>query len=348
MISYGLDTPLVLGVMEIGVFVSLVLFGVVALQGYVYYRHNCTGDRVWLKVFVGILLALELAHTLAACHVIYYFTVVQAGIPELTKKPNSYSLAMTPVFETVITAMVQGFFAYRIRLLSGRLIIPAICSVLLVARLAGGLAMAIESFRDIPLEPDYFHYQDTYGAVITSALNIGVVLDVLITLSLCFYFRQMYTPYNLPRSEELIARLIAWTIQTGLITSLTSIAVVITFQTMKHNFIWLALYTLLAKLYSNSLIVSLNSRPINRQIVRGQSPAPTTIKTWSRWDSTPMPTPPGSPRPSLTIQITRTRSTDTEFLGPSLPPSRPPSPPGLGSHSLLSVPEKAAYVRSMV
>jgi hypothetical protein len=32
MIPYGVDTPLILGVMEIGVFFSLVLFGVVALQ----------------------------------------------------------------------------------------------------------------------------------------------------------------------------------------------------------------------------------------------------------------------------------------------------------------------------
>jgi len=318
MIAYGVDTPLILGVMEIGVFFSLVLFGIVVMQGYVYF-HNCRSDRAGLKLLVGSLLFFELCHSVASCHAIYYFTVVLAGIPELKKAANSYSLSLTPVFETIITALVQGFFAYRIRLLSGRLHISLVCWVLCFLRFVGGIAMATEGFLDIPKEPDYFHLQDTYGWLITSALNVGVVLDLLITVSLCFYIRQLYTPYNLPKSEELIHRLITWTIQTGLITSLTSVAVVISFQTMKHNFVWLALYTFLAKLYSNSLLVSLNSRPRHREIIRAPSP--------KSWDVSPPRT------PNLTIEITRTTSTDID----TLPLIRPT--PGLG----LQVPEKAVY-----
>jgi len=316
MIAYGVDTPLILGVMEIGVFLSLIMFGVVSLQGYVYFR-NCGSDRTGLKLLVGSVLFLELCHSVASCHAIYYFTVILAGVPELEKAANSYSLSILAVFETLITALVQGFFAYRIRLLSGRMYISLICWALCFLRLVGGMAMAVEAFADIPLEPDYFHFQDTYGWVITSALNVGVVLDLLITISLCFYIRQLYTPYNLPRSEELIHRLISWTIQTGLITSLTSVAVVIAFQTMKHNFIWLALYTFLAKLYSNSLLVSLNSRPEHRAIVRAPSP--------KSWDVTPPRT------PNLTIQITRTRTTedDTHTL--------------VGGFPGLQVPAKAVY-----
>ncbi|KAJ6482287.1 hypothetical protein C8R47DRAFT_1133555, partial [Mycena vitilis] len=255
MIAYGVDTPLILGVMEIGVFLSLVLFGVVALQGCVYF-HNCRSDRAGLKILVGSVLIFELGHSIASCHAIYYFTVTLAGVPELDKAANSYSLSLLPVFETLIIALVQAFFAYRIRILSGRIYISLICWALCFLRVVGGLSMATESFLDLPLEPDYFHFQDTYGWVITSALNVGAVLDVLITLSMCVYIRQLYTAYSFPRSEQLIHRLIVWTIQTGLMTSLTSIAVVITFQTMKHNFIWVALYTFLAKLYSNSLLVS--------------------------------------------------------------------------------------------
>ncbi|KAF7300456.1 hypothetical protein HMN09_00929500 [Mycena chlorophos] len=228
MITFGIDSPFLLGALEFGVFASSILFGVVALQGYQYFAHSSNEDTRWLKLFVCSLLALETAHTIAAGHVVYYFTVTQAGTPELEKKANSYSLSVLPVFETIITALVQGFFAYRIRILSGRWILPGICGFLGVLRLVAGLAMAAESFRDVPLEPDYFHYQDTYSWIITSALDVGVMLDILITLSLCFYIRQLYSAYNLPRGERLIARLIAWSIQTGLITSITSMAVVIT------------------------------------------------------------------------------------------------------------------------
>ncbi|KAJ7140591.1 hypothetical protein C8R43DRAFT_1131529 [Mycena crocata] len=319
MIAYGLDSPAVLGVMEVGVFLSLVMFGVVALQGYVYFR-NCQSDRAGLKLLVGSVLFFELCHSVASCHAIYYFTVVLAGVPELSKPVNTYSLSLTPVFETLITALVQGFFAYRIRLLSGRIYISLVCWALCVLRLLGGLAVAAEGFIDVPREPDYFQLQDNYGWLITAALNVGVVQDLIISGSLCFYIRQMYTPYNLPRSEQLINRLITWTIQTGLITSLTSVAVVISFQTMKHNFVWLALYTFLAKLYSNSLLVSLNARPSNREIIRVPSPSPSP-----RWG-----TPASSRRPSLSISITRTTEVDD---GRSV----------VGLLSGLQVPEKVAY-----
>ncbi|KAJ7211743.1 hypothetical protein GGX14DRAFT_90420 [Mycena pura] len=270
MISYGVDSPLIVGVMEIGVFLSLVMFGVVALQGYIYF-HNCRADRTGLKWLAGSVLFFELCHSIASCYAIYYFTVIEAGIPELEHKANSYSLSLTPVFETIITALVQGFFAYRIRILSGRMHISIVCWTLCVLRFIGGMGLAAEGLLDVPREPDYFRLQSQYGWLITSALDVGAVLDVLITVSLCFYIRQLYTSYNLPKSEELINRLIVWTIQTGLITSFTSVAVVITFQTMKHNFVWLALYTFLAKLYSNSLFVSLNGRPRNREIIRAPS-----------------------------------------------------------------------------
>ncbi|KAJ7611341.1 hypothetical protein DFH06DRAFT_1244846 [Mycena polygramma] len=220
MIAAGVDTPLILGVMEIGVFLSLVMFGVVALQGYVYFR-NCHSDRAGMKTLVGSVLIFELCHSIASCHAIYYFTVILAGVPEFEKPANSYSVSLLPVFETLITALVQGFFAYRIRLLSGRIYFSLVCWALCFVRFVGGMAVAAVGFLDIPLEPDYFHLQDTYGWLITSSLSVGVAVDVLISLLLCFYIRQLYTPspYNLPRSEQLIHRLIVWTIQTGLITS---------------------------------------------------------------------------------------------------------------------------------
>jgi len=320
MISYGVDAPLLLGVVEMGVFFSLVLFGVVAFQGYVYFC-SCHSDKAGLKLLVGCVLFFELCHSVASCHAIYYFTVVLAGVPELDKAANSYSLSLTPALETLITALVQAFFAYRIRLLSGRLHISLVYWGLCLLRFISGMALAAEAFLDIPREPDYFQLQDNYGWLITAALNVGVVVDLIICVSLCFYIRQLYTPYNLPKSEELIHRLIVWTIQTGLITSITSVAVVISFQTMKHNFIWLALYTFLAKLYSNSLLVSLNARPQNRENVRAPSP--------KSWDASRPPT------PNLTIEITRTRSTYVDgvsTLGPG-------PPPGLN----LQVPEKAVY-----
>ncbi|KAJ6464830.1 hypothetical protein C8R45DRAFT_1079921 [Mycena sanguinolenta] len=300
MIAYGVDSPLILGVLEIGVFLSLVLFGVVAFQGYLYFR-NCQEDTVGLKVMVWFILFLELCHSVASCHAVYFFTVVLAGVPELQKPANSYSLSLLPVFETLITSVVQGFFAYRIWILSGRIHISLVCWGLGFLRLLGGMAVGVAGFLDVPLEPDYFHLQDTYGWVITSALNVGAILDVLITVSLCIYIRKLYTPYNLPRNriDYKVIRLLRAYEVTEPFLSLTSVAVVIAFQTMKHNCKFqrpllqpvLILFSRLAStihipgksviilmifaVYSNSLLVSLNARPQSRVRIRAPSP-----KSW--------------------------------------------------------------------
>jgi hypothetical protein len=77
-----------------------------------------------------------------------------------------------------------------------------VCWALCLLRFIGGMGVAAEGFLDVPREPDYFRLQDTYGWLITSSLNVGAVLDVLIAVSLCFYIRRLYTPYNLPKYAE--------------------------------------------------------------------------------------------------------------------------------------------------
>nr|GAT60573.1 predicted protein [Mycena chlorophos] len=323
-VSVGLDSPLILGVLEIGTFMSLFLAGVVAVQGYVYFL-NCREDRYppSLRVFVAFILLLEFCHAIASVLVIFQFTVLEAGLPELAKPADTYSLSLTPVFETLITTSVQGFFGYRIYVLSGRMSVALACWVLCLVRFATGMSVAVVSFLDVPLEPDFFHLQDTYGWIISLALNVGVVLDIIMTGFLCVYTRRTYTPYigDIPRGQDVIQRLILWTIRLvtrydyseSFVPNLklnqhdvgnsrnynqcfagpTQIQAdyFLQFQTMKNNFVWLALYTLLAKRQYGSLprqafsgkiskaqiaVLQLNARPsttLTRKAVSGSRPS---------------------------------------------------------------------------
>ncbi|CAK5282970.1 unnamed protein product [Mycena citricolor] len=275
-ISYGLASPQILGALEIGIMFSLVMFGVIALQAYTYFTQNCSTDRRWLKLFVGTVMFFELCHSVASCHALYYFTIVLAGVPEELKAANSYSLSITPVFETIITALIQCFFAFRIRILSGSLRLSVLCWALAVVRLGAGLTMSVVCLLDVPLEPNNYYLVETFGGIITAALVVGVVLDVIITIGLCVYIRRLSTsPTKMPDgSQQLVRGLISWAIETGLITSLTSVTVVITLDNRFSAGIWLALYTFLAKLYSNSLLVSLNARARHREYVRTGSSDP--------------------------------------------------------------------------
>jgi len=57
-------------------------------------------------------------------------------------------------------------------------------------------------------------------------------------------------------TSKMVDHLMIWIIQTGTITSMASVALVITFHVLRTTEIWFALYTVLAKLYSNSFFVS--------------------------------------------------------------------------------------------
>jgi len=160
--------------------------------------------------------------------------------------------------ENLITFIVQGFFCHRVYRLSQKLPLTIICVILSILRFIGGIALSVESLLDVPKTPNGdFVY--TFSWLITAALAVGAAADVVIAASLVYYLRKMTSPSNLMSTTAFLNRVMRWTLQTGLITSMTSVTVIICFQTMS-NMVWFGLYVILAKLYSISLLVSLNTR----------------------------------------------------------------------------------------
>ncbi|KAF9457208.1 hypothetical protein BDZ94DRAFT_257238 [Collybia nuda] len=254
-----------LGAMMIGLALSLVLFGVIIIQSYTYYQ-RFGHDRAFIKVLVIAVLSLEIMHSLTITFTIYRNTVTFSGLP--TSGPNSYPLTTSVIFEVLITAIVQGFFAFRIYHLSGTLYISLICWTLSLLRLGGGLALAAEGYFDVSRVPNTVLLTTTYAWLITMSLIVGAFVDVLIAASLCYYLKRMVTPESLKpcvgnpeyETSQIVDGLINWIVQTGLITSVASIVVVIAFHVRRYAEIWFAIYMVTAKLYSNSFFVSLNLR----------------------------------------------------------------------------------------
>lgn len=62
------------------------------------------------------------------------------------------------------------------------------------------------------------------------------------------------------RTNSILNALIAYTINTGLLTSMMCFVSMITHAVMPHNFIFIGVYFPLSGLYSNALLGSLNAR----------------------------------------------------------------------------------------
>ncbi|KAF9480735.1 hypothetical protein BDN70DRAFT_978004 [Pholiota conissans] len=230
------QTDAVLGAVEVSTFIALILFGISLSQGYAYFRTWSESDGMGMKFLVGIILFLEASHSFTASQTIYFDTVTHF----ITSQPNSYPLCTTVLLETLITVIVQCFFCYRIFRLSENFLVTATCLTLSFLRFIGGLALTVESFMDVPNNPNGVVFVERLAWLVTSALAVGGAADVLIAATMTVYLRRLGSPANYKSTTRVINRLVRW--------SLPSVATIILFQTMP-NF------------YSNSLLVVLTSRP---------------------------------------------------------------------------------------
>ncbi|EAU82217.2 hypothetical protein CC1G_10619 [Coprinopsis cinerea okayama7 len=70
---------------------------------------------------------------------------------------------------------------------------------------------------------------------------------------------------SISRSMRLMDRLVQYSLGTGLVTGITSISMLVLFLS-SDSFVWLAIFECQAKLYSNSILASLNARASLRRI----------------------------------------------------------------------------------
>jgi hypothetical protein len=246
-----------LGAFEVGVLISVFLFGIVTCQSYVYYR-KFPLDAWILRLLVAIIWILELGHTLSITHSLYTITVTDFGNPIRLLKPP-YSLNLSILCSAFIGPLVQAWFAYRVLKFSERLYIPVFCWFLSFLRCVATIVAAIEAFP----APNIITFETQWQWLLTFILTVGAAVDIIIAVSFCYFIKQ-HRSTSFGRTVKTINQLMIWTVETGLVTSVGAVAMLICFLIMPENYIWLAIFTFLAKLFSNSLLAALNARSVNR------------------------------------------------------------------------------------
>jgi len=255
-----------LGVLELSAFFSLFLFGILSLQTYQYFDKFREDRRLW-KFTVAFVGTLELVHTAFLCHATYFLSVTDFGEGTAAFAKVPWSVKYSVLCSALVTAIVPTFFAFRVKTLSGRWDIPVFCWVMTVIR--SGLhfaAFAFEISHQVQHEV-FITFGGTKATVVGGLLlGIGVIVDTTIGISVSFYLRKNRS--GIKSSDQVVNRLVRYTLETGMITSFLSILTLITFLTFKTNAGWFVCYVVLAKSYSNALMVSLNARIHLRNAIR--------------------------------------------------------------------------------
>jgi len=158
------------------------------------------------------------------------------------------------LFNAIICAIVQGFFIYRVWRLSGHnLILVVTLSLFSLGQSLSILIYYIKSFDFKTLK----QLSDLF--VLEKVLNVfGVVSDFSIAGTLIFLLHRSRTGWK--QTDTIVNRLILFSVNTGLVTSLCAIFALIFVSIFPDTFIYITFYMLISKMYTNSLLATLNAR----------------------------------------------------------------------------------------
>ncbi|OAX37729.1 hypothetical protein K503DRAFT_857185 [Rhizopogon vinicolor AM-OR11-026] len=241
--SSTLDIGNTFGALFIGAVLSAVLFGLSNVQAFIYFQtHRGTGITFY-KLVVACLFT----------HYVYYYLVTNyANVSVLTEIVWSFKLQA--VVNAIIITGVLFLYVYRIWIVSkGRSRAFPVAAFLVFLNLCIWIVMIWETYHD-PVPGDSIKY----NWVLYMSLGLSTSIDIIIASSLCYLFATSRTGFS--SMDTFITKLMCYIVNTGILTSICSLAVIITCAAMPSSFFYIGIDFLLAKLYINSYIALLNAR----------------------------------------------------------------------------------------
>ncbi|KAJ8589398.1 hypothetical protein M405DRAFT_212263 [Rhizopogon salebrosus TDB-379] len=249
-----IDIQKTFGPLFLGVILAAVLFGLTNVQAFIYFQsHRRTGMTLY-KLVVIWLWILDALHLALIIHCVYYYLVISyANINLLDRIVWSFKLQV--VIAVVIIYGVHILYVYRIWIVSkGRSRILPI-AVGIIVNLALGVAMAL--MWAIYHCPSLTHL---VGIEWATYMTLGTMTfgDFVIASSLCYFLATSRTGFS--GIDFFLTKLMVYTINTGCLTSVCSVAAIITCALLPGSLVFLGLEFLTVKLYVNSFLALLNAR----------------------------------------------------------------------------------------
>ncbi|KAJ7627936.1 hypothetical protein DFH06DRAFT_1226740 [Mycena polygramma] len=245
-----------MGSMLIGVIVSAVLYGISLLQCLFYFTRYGR-DPLYLRALVAATIFLDTMHLCFVIHTVYHYLISHYYQNE-TLQVMIWSVSLEALPTGVTAGLVQCFYAHRIwRMSHHNWVLTGFILVLVLATAACGTAWVV-----LALEAGTYEHLLRISPLTISINALSTGADVTITTTLCFMLHQT-RPASL-ETETMVNRLILFTINTGLLTSLCAVASLISLIISPKTLIYASFYFCIGRLYSNALLASLNARSVIR------------------------------------------------------------------------------------
>jgi len=251
------------GALLIGVFIAAALWGITCTQTFIYFN-NYPNDTIGMKVLVFCVWLLDTTHQALICHTAYTYLVTHfAQVEFLGAMVNT--LVIEVFFNGMVALLVQSFFARRVWILSKHsVVLTGAVMLFVVAEFVAVFYYAARgsSFTTLGQLSELKALSITVNALAAAG-------DLLIAVILCWILQTSRTGFS--KSDTVITKLIAISINTGLVTSICAILSLITIVVFPNAFIYITFYFTLGRLYSNSLLATLNARKALRDATQDMS-----------------------------------------------------------------------------
>ncbi|KAK7033661.1 hypothetical protein VNI00_012661 [Paramarasmius palmivorus] len=279
--NYSAHIDKTMGSLWWGLQVATILWGVTTTQTWYYYE-NYKKDHIFLKLLVKFTFKSS-----SGIHVDVAVLRYRSGRFFLLIRHTKPLFCMGDVTINGLTgAIVQAFFVYRIWVFSkGNVPVMLLLSAMVFTLLNYGV---LQYFNLFSPESGTLNIHDSrIWAACWNSLT--AVTDVSITVAVCYYLGRSKTGFA--ASETMLNRITVLAVNTGAITSVWTILILITvrflggFSDFSFNlsamqylslpgyYVYFGMYLVIGRLYANSLLATLNARQKLRSTVESTQDA---------------------------------------------------------------------------
>ncbi|KAJ7290257.1 hypothetical protein C8J57DRAFT_1275538 [Mycena rebaudengoi] len=236
----------------VGTILNWTLFGTLFVQVYLYFI-AFPADRRFTKILVAFVFAAEILHTLTETRKTVEIFGTGWGNQDLFDDVG-WAWFSVPVVGSTIATVCQNFFAYRIYILSSKIWIPGIIAILTIVQIGSGIWSGVQVYN----AHKFSAVRDTLKTTAVW-LTVSAACDLIIVVATVLCLAKERNPEFRRQTNVTISRIIRLAVETGVVCAIFALLDLALLAKFKNNY-HLAVCMPLSKIYSNSIMVILNSR----------------------------------------------------------------------------------------
>ncbi|KLO19187.1 hypothetical protein SCHPADRAFT_78609 [Schizopora paradoxa] len=228
------------------------LYGVLSCQVYIYYVAFPSDKRLSKCLVYGIYL-IETIQTILITHEAFDEYAKGFGNLDALDAQGLKPIAV-PIFTGIVSCTVQMYYGRRLAIVSGSRLLGLTVAVVALIQGSAAITQGVQAYL-----LKQFSVLATKAFVSCTIWLAGSALcDVIIAV--CMTYVLLDTRSGIPTTRALISRVVRLVIETGCLTALAAIVDLTLFLVLPGRSYHGTVALVLAKLYSNSLLVIFNNR----------------------------------------------------------------------------------------